>query len=249
MVKAMHPHDLLANIIANLALSVSTTESPVAENGLLKKDYGYCYEIKKIFEEFETIFGQDFKPSDGFLNNNIKKNSITVECKSFVDENDSHFVEQLMFYGTNVKFKEVFIPQTHNNEILVICGDEQVLIDKILANIRNVQNHKGFKTNIVVWVVEKADANGTHHIKKIHGTHIYDQELEQKMSSVGFTAKPLKSILFYTPQTPENTLVAEMTKRLLTFQATQYDKECEMKTFIERQRNDAVLPEKRWKHS
>lgn len=241
----MHPHDLLANVIANLALSVSTTESPVAENGLLKKDFGYCFEIKKVKEEFETIFGKGFRPSDGFLSNVIKKNSITVECKSYVDENDGNFVEQLIFYGTNTKFKDVFLPQGFNNEILVVCNDEPQLIQKIQANIRVVQNHQGFNTNIVLWVVEKEDAQGNHKVKKIQGTHIHDAELETRMTQQGFLAKPLRTILFYTPQTQENVLVAEMTKRLLSFQATQIEKECELKEFIDRQKNDTVLPDKK----
>ncbi|MFH1591441.1 MAG: hypothetical protein ABIC95_05950 [archaeon] len=247
MVKSMRPHDVLANLIANLALSVSTTESPVAENGLLKRDYGYNFDIKKFREEFETIFGDNFRPSDGFLNNSIKKKSITVECKSYIDESDDRFKEQLLFYGKNDRFKEVFINDDHDNEILVVCFDKQEEIEKIISIIEEVQQEEGYETNIVVWVVSEPDQDGNHKIKKVYGNHTHDQDLETKMSQDGFLAKPIKTVLFNSPESPENVLVAEITKRLLSHQVQLLNRESLMADFIQRQQNDSVLSDNKMK--
>lgn len=245
MTESMHPHDILVNIILNSALPISTTESPVAQNGILKQKFGYVFDIKKFQDGYETIFGENFRPTDGFLMNVLKKNTITIECKSYLEVSDDRFINQLLFYGTNETFKDIFIPDGHNNEILIVCYNIQTEINKILANIKIVLNANSFDKNIVVWSVEKEGNEGNYRIKKIYGQHIYDAELNQQMEGAGLLAKPLKAILFWTPETPENHQVADITKRILLFRVVTKEDNATVKKFVERQRNDSVLPDKK----
>ncbi|MBU0760866.1 MAG: hypothetical protein KJ600_06580 [Nanoarchaeota archaeon] len=237
-------HDILVNLILNLSLSITTTESPVAENGVLKKDYGYVYEINKIEEEFETIFGKGFKPSDGFLKNESKKTSMTVECKSYCDDGDSRLIEQLLFYGNNNRFLETLNPGNLQNEILVVCYKNEELVSKTLKNIAIVKNYPDFETNIVLWTVDKIPGSSDYRIEKKEGTHINDNALEKKMSSGGFVVSPSPSLLLITPETPENALVAQIAKRILVCNTASDLKEIKIGDFIKRQ-NDKVLPDKK----
>jgi len=82
----LHPHEILTNIIITLTTPVSTTGEPIPSNGILKKKLNYVFDMEKFEEEIAVIFGRNFHPPDGFLRNSANNISITVECKSGLDE-------------------------------------------------------------------------------------------------------------------------------------------------------------------
>ena len=203
----LHPHDLLVNIVAALTMPVSIPESPIGINGILKKDLNYEFQLKKFEDEYNTIFGNNFHPPDGFLKNTSKNISITVECKSFVDEEDINLETQLKFYSENKKFKEIFIEENEKNEILIVCFEEY--FKKVLEIVKK---NLELKTNIVVWAVRKTLEDNFFVYKK-YGNHI-DDELNRKMA-VGVEVSPPTGLLLISPHISSPRLTAEIGKRLL----------------------------------
>lgn len=232
----LHSHDLLVNIVISLTTSTSTSGSPIAKNGILKKDFNYGFEIEKLGDEYEKLFGKYFHPPDGFLRNKIKQISITVECKSDLDEDDTNLDDQLLFYSQNQDFKDSFLSDGDKHEILIVCLEKAFnTIKKIVESLSNI-------SNVVIWVATK-----THQdkfiVKKEYGTHI-DNELNERMEKGIITLPPI-SLLLISPHISTPRLIAELAKRLLS---NMVQSELEIDAFIKRQRDSILPPKKLKKH-
>jgi hypothetical protein len=230
----LHPHDLLLNIVVSLTSSTSTSGSPLGENGVLKKDLDYIFELEKFEEEYFTIFGRNFNPPDGFLRNTIKNISITVECKSDLNEEESNLEDQLEFYSNSEKFKEVFILEEETNEILIVCNEN--CFDSVIKILEKTKK----STNVIVWVAEKTPED-RFFVQKRYGDHT-DDELNKIMSKGIFTFPPL-SILLISPHISNSRFIAEIGKRLLS---NLYKSKIDVDDFISKQ-NDSVIPYQRTK--
>lgn len=230
----LHPHDLLVNIVISLTTPISTSGSPIAKNGLLKKNLNYVFEIEKLEDEYEKMFGKHFHPPDGFLRNKLKKISITVECKSGLDESNTNLVDQLLFYSQNQEFKDTFLREEDRHEILIVClANAFEQIKKIIEALSDVGN-------FVIWVATKTRQD-KFLVKKEYGTHI-DIELNDYMDKGIITLPPI-SLLLISPHISTPRLISELAKRLLS---NMHQPELDIDTFIKRQ-IDSILPPKKLK--
>lgn len=223
---ALSPHDLLLNIVISLCSSVSTTGAPLGINGILKKEFNYLFEFEKFENEYDTIFGRKFHPPDGFLRNKLKKIAITVECKSGIDDDqEGKLTRQLSFYSENENFKNIFIGEDEQNELLIVCLEE--IFDSLLNLIRNIQ----IDVNLVIWSVREVSEE-RYNVKKRYGNHI-DLELNKKMET-GVLVLPPSSLILITHSISHSRLVSEIGKRIL---ANFIHRKIEIGNFIKNQKD------------
>lgn len=224
----IHPHEILTNIIITLTTPVSTTGEPIPSNGILKKNLNYVFDLEKFEEEIDTIFGRNFHPPDGFLRNSVNNISITVECKSGLDEDITNLRDQLRFYSENENFKNVFIQGEERNEILIVCTNK--CFNSVLNVVIDVQIAK----NLIIWRVKKTYED-KFIIRKVYGTHI-DGELDELMEQ-GVSVSPPYNLLLLTPNISMTSLIGTLGMRII---ANFIQSELEIDKFISNQ-NDVII--------
>jgi hypothetical protein len=235
----LHPHDLLVNIIIALTSSISDSGSPVGVNGILKKELGYQFLFSKFKEEYDVIFGDNFHPPDGFIRNTSKRISITVECKSYVDETNTALENQLKFYSEDEKFKKTFISENEKNEILIFCLEEE--LDKVVGIVKTLN----LKTNLIVWSAKKTE-NDYFLVEKKYGNHT-DKELNKRMEE-GIKVLPPSTIFLVSPNIPIQRLTAEIGKRLLVAIGESSELKLKVDEFISKQ-GDITITDKKIKNA
>lgn len=224
-------HDLLLNIIASLTMSIASSASPIAKNGILKKQMGYEFAIEKYTDGYDKIFMGKFHPPDGFLINSKNNSSLTIECKSDLDEdNEDKLRKQIEFYDSD-EFQKVFLTNGEYNEIVIVCND--YCADKIIACIKTIKTNKP----LCVWRVEKLK-NDDFEVSLVHGKH-NDKQLNIKMEK-GLTERPPLAQLLLSPNIPQPCLCAELGHRIIQNIASN---EISITQFLGSQR--ACIPNKR----
>ncbi len=225
----LHPHEILTNIIITLTTPVSTTGEPIPSNGILKKKLNYVFDMEKFEEERDAIFSKNFHPPDGFLRNSVNNISITVECKSGLDEDITNLRDQLRFYSENENFKNVFIQGEERNEILIVCTN------KCFNSVLNVVTDVQIAKNLIIWRVKKTYED-KFIIRKVYGTHI-DEELDELMEQ-GVSVSPPYNLLLLTPNISMTSLIGTLGMRIT---ANFIQSELEIDKFISNQ-NDVIIP-------
>lgn len=233
------PHEKLVNMVVKLTSPISELGSIVAKNGFLKEQLGYTYEIDEFKNEFSKIYKTSFHPPDGFLRNRDKQITLTLECKSDLDDQNSKLEQQIRFYSENEIFKETFLDKNEKNEILIVCFED--CYEKIKAVVEDLDTNK----NIVIWI-----AYGTENEKYLltckYGDHI-DKELDKIMKN-GVEVDPLSNILFLSPNVHISYLTAEIIKRLLSVMHSYIEENLIISEFIENQ-PERIIPPKRIKQA
>jgi len=222
-------HEILVNIIIKLTSSTTTAASPLGSNGILKKELKYSFDFEKFSKGFEKIYSSKFRAPDGFLRNEMKQTSITVECKSDLDIKAKRLINQLKFYSGNKTFNEVFTSGYKYNEILIFCFDS--CFDKIV----NILNTNHFSANIAVWIASKT-VDDKFFIKLGFGKHL-DDELNEIMIK-GLITDPPEGNFLISPNLSLPKLVATFGRRLLINIVNQ---NLTLDFFITNQ-NDALIP-------
>jgi len=232
-------HDLLVNVIIKMTSAMGEgAGSLMGVNGVLKRDLDYVLTLDKFRDEYETIFGphSHFHPPDGFLTNPEKSTTITVECKSGIDEDETNLKEQLFFYSSNPRFKEIFLDPYEKTEILIVCTED------CLTDACAIIEDYGTTTNCVVWAVKKKSQSDEFSVQKRFGKHI-DADLN-KMMGEGKDVLPPSNVFLVSPHISPPRLAAEIIKRLLSSFVGSLEPELKIKQFIEKQ-TDSVISYKR----
>ena len=219
----LDPHELLFNLVVKLTYPIARIASRIGINGVLRKNLGYTFDMEVFKEEYHEIFQPSFHPPDGFIRNQQKEISITVECKSDFSKEKTSMDKQLLFYSESEKFKEIFINENEKNEILIVC------FDRCSTEIIDYVTNLSLTHNLVVWEVSEMESDN-YILKKIYGNHI-DPELNSKMSE-GVIEEALTTLFYTSPNISIPILVHEVGKRILTVLMT-YKESIKVEDFIE----------------